>query len=380
MKNIIYIIIALFITSCAPQGQKDIEAEISEYRQLVEEYNQKIAELEQEKEQQQADSPDQGPRESRQIVVKVKKMTPESFSSFFEATGTVEALQDAFISPEVNGQISSILVNRGERVQQGQLLVRLKTDVTQSNIDEVKTSLELASKIFEKQQQLWEKEIGSELQYLEAKNNKESLEARLATLQSQLEMAFIRAPFSGVVDDIMVKTGELASPGMQMLRLVNLDEIRISAEVSESFLGKVREGEMATLRFASLPDLQLERPVHRTGMVIDPVTRTFTVEVLVDNRDQFLKPNMLSSIRLRDFSAESALLAPSIILKEDFYGTFLFRINEAPGGPTAEKVYVETGRTVQDVTMITEGIQAGDQVIVAGYNLVSDEVPVRIIE
>jgi multidrug efflux pump subunit AcrA (membrane-fusion protein) len=137
---------------------------------------------------------------------------------------------------------------------------------------------------------------------------------------------------------------------------------------------------MAQLRFASLPELQLERPVHRTGMVIDPVTRTFTVEVLVNNKNQLLKPNMLSSLRIRDFSTDNALVVPSIILKEDFNGTFLFRINDTPGGTKAEKVYVKTGRTVQDVTMITEGIQTNDRVIVAGYNLVSDEVPVRIIE
>ena len=376
MKNLLIIAIALTVASCAPQGQKDLEAEISEYQQLVEEYNQKISELEQQLEQ----SPRQDTGDVRKVVVKVSKMAPESFSSYFESTGTVEALQDAFISPEVNGQIQSILVKRGQQVRKGTLLIRLKTEVTQSNIDEVKTSLELASKVFEKQKQLWEQEIGSEIQYLEAKNNKESLEARLGTLESQLEMASIRAPFTGVVDDIMVKTGELASPGMRLLRLVNLDEIRITANVSESFLGKVSEGEMATLRFASLPEIQLERPIHRTGMIIDPVTRTFTVEVLVDNENHLLKPNMLSSLKIQDFSTDDALLVPSIILKEDFNGTFLFRINDTSEPLTAEKVYVKTGKTVQDVSRIVEGIQAGDRVIVAGYNLVSDGAPVRIID
>ncbi len=376
MKNLLIIAIAFTVVSCAPQGQKDLEAEISEYQQLVEEYNQKISELEQQLEQ----SPRQDTGDVRKVVVKVSKMAPESFSSYFESTGTVEALQDAFISPEVNGQIQSILVKRGQQVRKGTLLIRLKTEVTQSNIDEVKTSLELASKVFEKQKQLWEQEIGSEIQYLEAKNNKESLEARLGTLESQLEMASIRAPFTGVVDDIMVKTGELASPGMRLLRLVNLDEIRITANVSESFLGKVSEGEMATLRFASLPEVQLERPIHRTGMIIDPVTRTFTVEVLVDNENHLLKPNMLSSLKIQDFSTDDALLVPSIILKEDFNGTFLFRINDTSEPLTAEKVYVKTGKTVQDVSRIVEGIQAGDRVIVAGYNLVSDGAPVRIID
>src|SRR6056297_3199305 len=196
MKNLLIIAIAFTVVSCAPQGQKDLEAEISEYQQLVEEYNQKISELEQQLKQ----SPSQDTGEVRKVVVKVNKIAPESFSSYFETTGTVEALQDAFISPEVNGQIQSILVKRGQQVRKGTLLIRLKTEVTQSNIDEVKTSLELASKVFEKQKQLWEQEIGSEIQYLEAKNNKESLEARLGTLESQLEMASIRAPFTGVVD------------------------------------------------------------------------------------------------------------------------------------------------------------------------------------
>lgn len=380
MKNLIIITIALFIASCAPQGPKDIEAEIKEYKQQVDEYNQKIGELEQQLDQEQGQVQGEAPGDSRALVVKVKEMAPQSFSSYFDATGTVEALQDAFISPEVNGQIQSILVDRGDQVKKGALLIRLKTEVTQNNIDEVKTSLELASKLYEKQKELWEKEIGSEIQFLEAKNNKESLEARLATLQSQLDMAYIRAPFSGIVDDIMVKSGELASPGMRLLRLVNLDKIRITADVSESFLGKVKEGEMATLRFASLPEVKLERPVNRTGMVIDPVTRTFSVEVLVDNRDHMLKPNMLSSLRIQDFSTDDALLVPSIILKEDFSGAFLFRINDASEMPKAEKVYVKTGKTVQDVTRIIEGLQTGDRVITAGYNLVSDGAPVRIIE
>lgn len=376
MKNLLFIPIALFIVSCAPQQPKDIKAEIKEYKQQVDEYNQKIAELEQQMEQETGNTPD----DSRDVVVEVRKMEPRSFSSYFEATGNVEALEDAFISPEVNGQVKSILVDRGDRVKKGELLIRLSTEVTQNNIDEVKTSLTLASKLYEKQKELWEKEIGSEIQFLEAKNNKESLEARLATLQSQLDMAYIRAPFSGVVDDIMVKTGELASPGMRLLRLVNLDKIRITANVSESFLGKVKAGETATLRFASLPEVQIERPVHRTGMVIDPVTRTFTVEVLVDNKDQQLKPNMLSSVRIQDFSTDDALLVPSIVLKEDFSGTFLFRIDDEAGGPEAEKVYVKTGKTVQDVTRIIEGLQEGDRVVIAGYNLVSDGTPVRIIE
>ena len=135
---------------------------------------------------------------------------------------------------------------------------------------------------------------------------------------------------------------------------------------------------MVQLRFASLPDLEIERPVHRIGTVIDPVTRTFTVEVLFNNQDQNLKPNMLASMRIQDYSDDSALVVPSIILKEDFNGTFLFRINSSEGKTSAEKVYVKTGKTVQDITKIIEGINIDDQVIIAWYNLVSDGAAVLI--
>lgn len=373
MKNLILISIVLVVASCAPRQTEDKQDELQEYRRLVKEYTEKIEILEKDMASAAGEA-----EENRATAVEIIEVVPKEFSSYFTATGTVEALKDVYISPEVNGQISSIPVSRGDRVKKGDLLIRLNTDVTQNNIDEIKTSLELAKKIFEKQEQLWEKKIGSEVQYLEAKNGKESLEARLSTLQSQMELSSIRAPFNGIIDDIMVKTGELASPGMQLIRLVNLDEMRITARVSESFLSAVKQGDGVTLEFSSYPELSITSKISRIGTVIDPVTRTFQVEVLVGNPDQLLKPNMLSSVRIRDYLDPAALIVPSIILKQDFNGTFLFRLNARGTGQVAEKVYVETGRTVQDITKIAVGIDEGDKVIVAGYNIVSDGEPIRV--
>jgi RND family efflux transporter MFP subunit len=170
----------------------------------------------------------------------------------------------------------------------------------------------------------------------------------------------------------MVKTGELASPGMRLIRLVNLNKMRITADVSESFLSSVEKGEMVSVQFASLPDMMLEEPIHRVGTVIDPITRTFKVEILLNNTNEKLKPNMLSSIMIQDYNDPEALIVPSIILKQDFNGTFLFKVKEEGNRSVAEKVYVKTGKTVQDKTMILKGIEIDDQVIVTGYNLVSD--------
>lgn len=314
------------------------------------------------------------------VPVEVKKISPEVFSRYFEVTGVMEAIKDANLSPEINGQIQEVLVQRGAWVKKGELLIKLNTDVTEMNIEEVKTNLQLASLIYEKQKELWEQNIGSELQFLEAKNSMESLEARLATLEKQLEMASITAPFSGIIEDIMVKDGELASPGMPMLRLVNLSVMRVSARVSEAYISSVRTGEVVQISVEAYPDMMVEAPITRLGEVIDPQTRTFILEVEMDNPGGKLKPNMLTSVRIRDFEDKNALVVPSIVLKQDFEGTFLFCVSNEEGSSIARKVYVESGMTVQDLTMINQGLAPADLVITKGYNLVGDGTPVRIVK
>ncbi len=267
---------------------------------------------------------------------------------------------------------------RGARVGKGDLLIRLNTDITEKSIAEVKTSLELAARIFEKQEELWEQQIGSEIQFLEAKNGKESLEARLATLQKQLELAHIRAPFPGIVDEILVQEGELASPGMRLMRLVNLNTMRVSAKVSEAYLNSVKKGDLVELHFPTYPEDVVKASVTRLGEVIDRVTRTFLIEIALQNRDEKYKPNMLTTVKIVDYTNDEALVVPSILLKQDFKGTFLFRVMDSGNGSAAEKVYVTTGITVQDQTIITEGLFPDDQVIIKGYNLVGDGSLVEI--
>jgi membrane fusion protein (multidrug efflux system) len=374
MKQLAIFIALSILVGCGSGGSGDTKSELDSYRQKVKEYNQKIAELEAELDSESKDS-----IEISLLPVEVKQISHQIFTRYFEVNGSVEAVEDAFISPEINGQIQSVFVERGARISKGDLLVKLKTDVTEKSIDEIKTSLKLAESIFEKQEDLWEQNIGSEIQYLEARNAKESLEARLATLEKQLELAQIRAPFSGIVDDIMVEVGELASPGMPFIHLVNLSNIRVSARVSEAYLTSVIKGDQVEVRFASYPDMKLRTVVTRLGEVIDQKTRTFILEVELKNPGEKLKPNMLSSLRINDFEEKHALVVPSIILKQDFNGTFLFLANVKDESSTARKVYVEKGITVQDQTQVTDGLSVGDLVILKGYNLVGEGSLVRII-
>lgn len=375
MKHIAIIVTLSLLAACSPGGTDERKAELDSYRQKVKEYNQKISELEAELENDHT-----GPEEAELLPVEIKEISREFFSRYFEVTGVMEALKDAYISPEINGQIQKIMVDRGSRVKKGDLILKLNTDVTQKSMEEIETSLELAKRIFTKQEELWEQNIGSELQFLEAKNAMETLEARLATFQKQLEMAHVSAPFSGIIDDIMVKEGELASPGIPLVHLVNLGDMRVSANVSEAYLSSVSRGDQVELRFPAYPDLVMKAAVTRLGEVINPQTRTFTLEVELNNGGEKLKPNMLTSVRIKDYENDNALVVPSNVLRQDFNGTFLFRVTEANGTSNAQKVYVNRGITVQDQTMITEGLSAGDQVITRGFNLVSDGTGIRIIQ
>ncbi|NOZ46253.1 MAG: efflux RND transporter periplasmic adaptor subunit [Chlorobi bacterium] len=312
------------------------------------------------------------------VPVSLKTLKRSFFAHYFEANGSVEAIESAFISPEINGQIKSVLVEEGQKVKKGQILIRLKSDITQKGIEEVKTGLELATKIYEKQKELWDKKIGSELQYLQAKNNKQTLEGKLETLQAQLDMAVIRAPFDGIVDKIVKKEGELASPGLQLIQLVNLSQLNINADVSENYISKIHKGDKVKISFPSYPGLVMEANVHRIGNIINPSNRTFEIQVRINNEDNMLKPNMIAIIQVNDFKKDSALVVPSIIIKTDITGNFLFKAIKDNGRLISKKVYVETGMTYKEQTMITKGLQEGDKIITSGYNMVTNGIGIAV--
>ena len=313
------------------------------------------------------------------LLVTVKEMAYEPFDHFFLANGSVEAVEDAFISSEISGQIKSFHVKEGQRVVKGQLLVSLNSDVIVSAIAEVKASLELAKTVFEKRQGLWEKKIGSEIQYLQDKTNKESLENRLKSLEAQLDMSNIKAPISGIVDQIFKKEGELAIPGVQLIQLVNLKKVYVNADVSESYLDHLAQGDRVEVSFPSYPDMKLETKIHRIGNVVKAQNRTFLVQLLLDNDDEKLKPNMVAVIKMKDYSNEAALVVPAIIIKNDLKGTYVYVVEKDEAGKSvARKIYVTPGMSEASNTMISQGLQPGQQVVIKGYNLVKNGMEVKI--
>lgn len=377
MKRVFAILVILTAVSCSSKVDNpgtttdDIKQQISEYKNEVLELNKKIAELEQTLKSTQTE-------EEYKVAVTTQKLAYEPFNHYVQVGGTVEAVNLAEISPETNGQVKKIYVAEGERVQKGQTLVRLNTSVTEGAIKELETRLELAETLYERQKKLWDKQIGSEIDYLTARNNKESLESNLETVKAQLELSVIKAPFGGIVDDIFVKEGELAVPGFRIMTLVNLDELYINADASEAYITKIKKGDMVKVEFPSYPEIKEELPVHRVGNVVKPANRTFNIQVKMSNPDNQIKPNVISTININDFTEENALTVPSIIIKKDLIGEYLYVARNRDNKRIAEKKYIGTGLAYENKTLVTSGLEPGDEVIIDGYNMVSDGIAVEI--
>jgi len=210
------------------------------------------------------------------------------------------------------------------------------------------------------------------MQYLQAKNNKASLENKLATLQAQLDMAVITAPIDGIIEKVNIEKGELAVPGMQIIHLINLSELYIKADISENYLPFIAKGEEVTLTFPSYPGYSKKLPINRVGNVVNVNNRTFEIELKLQNTNEELKPNMVAIVNINDFTAENAMVVPSKVIKEDLKGNYLYVEITEGKDLIARKRYVTIGRTFEDKTRVVEGLQFGDKVIVEGFNRVSD--------
>ncbi len=372
-KLLILTSMVVLASACNMNSPEMLEQQLKKKKDQVRELNDQIASLE----EQLAQNPGEEAA-TYMVPVSVKAMEPQPFEHYIEITGKLEAEEDAFISPEMNGQIDKIYVREGQYANKGQLLLSLNTSITESSIQEVKTGLELANKFYEKQEELWEQKIGSEMQYLEAKNAKEQSEARLVTLEAQLDMARVKAPFSGVVETIMLKEGELAAPGMQVIQMVSLNNLKLYGNISERYMTSIKKGEMVIVTFPDMEGLNVEVPIHRVGNVIDNASRTFRIEMKINNRQKKLKPNMYSTIQVNDFKTASTFVVPSVAIKQDIKGNYLYVASREEGELKARKRYIETGLSFKDQTMIREGVSQGEEVIVKGFAQVSDGVNISV--
>ncbi len=374
MKQLILIFtISIFIISCSSNSENNSNTDnLKLYKAQVKELSEKIAEIEK--------ANNEMEYTGIEIPVKLESLSLKPFSHNFNAVGELESINDAYISPEINGQITSVKVKEGQYVEKGQILAKLNTVIIEKSIQEIESELSLAKTIYEKQSALWEKNIGSERQYLEAKNYFDGLRNKLNTLKAQYNLAIIKSPINGIVEEIFQKQGELAIPGMQLMQIVNIDDLYVSVKLSETYLPVIKKGDIVTVTFPSYPGLEYRKPVYRTGNVINKQNRTFIVQIKIANKDGKLKPHLQANVNINDYNIDSAIVIPTILIKEDMIGSFIYVVENSNGNSVATKKYIKTGISYEDKTEIVDGLSAGDKIITDGYSHVSNGSVVNVIQ
>lgn len=364
MKKILIVAIIPLLFACSA---KDADKELSKEDQLKK-YKSEFATLKKkisalEKEIRSESNTDEA------VSVAVTEITNSKFEHFIQVTGNVEADKNITITPEANGNIISIDVVEGQKVRKGDVIGKLNTAQIQRNIDEAKTNLALATTVYQRQERLWEQKIGSEIEYLTAKSNKESLERKIEGLQAQKDMAIITAPFNGIIDEIHQKKGELAGPSIPFAQLVNIDQVYVEADVAETYLNYIKAGEKAELEFPAI-DFRTSASIYRTSNIIDPGNRSFKVRVNLNNPGHKIKPNLISVLKIKDYEIDNAIVVPSIIVKKDFEGSYLYVAKKEGKKLVANKTYIQISKTYNNLSLIESGVQLGDKIITEGYSQV----------
>ena len=295
------------------------------------------------------------------------EVNPDLFFHYFEVFGKVEADKSINLFPLNSGKVECIHVKAGQKVGQGQLLVSLDTDLMESSLKELETALALAQTVFNKQEKLWiDEQIGSEIQYLQAKNNYDGLVQKLETLKEQIAMSEVRAPFAGTIDEVFAKVGELAAPQMPAVRLVNTSGVYVKADVPESYSNRVKVGTPANVAFTSM-DFEVAAEVLQVGQFIKEGNRTFSINVSLPADPGTVKPNQMVHVALQDYRNDAALAVPSSLIQQDVEGNdFVFVLENKGTYSQVAKVMVEAGLSYEGRTEIKSGIEAGTQLVDKG--------------
>lgn len=312
------------------------------------------------------------------LSVNVQVIKPQIFKRFIEIQGKVESSKAVSLSSKVAGPITQIYVSNGSSVNKGQLLVQLDDGILQKSLQELYTSLEFANLMYEKQKRLWEQKAGSEVQYLQAKNSKETLEKRIQSIKEQIESCKIYAPFSGVIDEVIPKLGEMVSPGLPVIKLTALSDLKVVADVSEAYINTIKQGTNVTINFSELNN-SIDSKISVISKTINPTNRTFRIEIKIPSSLNTVKPNLLCSVKINDITIENAIVVPINLIKlDENKREFVYVASEANGKTIVSRKYIQTGLSYNGNTIVTDGLNQNDLVITDGSSDVSEGQSIQI--
>lgn len=307
-------------------------------------------------------------------VIPVKN---DVFKHFLEIQGVAMANKNIEISPELGGTVTAILVKEGQKVVSGQTLIQLDDASIKNSINELNTQLSLAKTTFERQERLWKQKIGSEMQYLQAKAQKESLENNLSSLRTQARKMRITAPFAGVVDEIFPKLGELTSPQMPTVRLLNLDKVYVEADVTETYLPIIKEGTETVVRFASI-NKEMNSKISQVGNYINPANRSFKIRINIDNKDQSIKPNLLADVKIVDFETKGIIIPATLVQQDQTGNNYVFTVVTENNVQKVVKNIITVANEYNHEVYVSAGLKENDTLVNAGARFVKDGDKVKI--
>jgi membrane fusion protein, multidrug efflux system len=367
MKKGIMIAISMLMIMASCKKSVDKKAELTDLKKQKAELESKIKVLETELGQNTINKDVE-----RVINVAVSPILAQNFKHFVEIQGIVESENIVQVTPQMGGAITGIYAQEGQIVKKGQLLASIDNQVVRESMAEIKNQWELANTVFQKQKALWDQQIGTEIQFLQAKNNKEALEKRMNTMETQLGMAKVYAPISGTIEIVRQKQGEMGMPGVPMMQIVNLANLKATGKVPDIYLASVRKGQSITIVF---PDLKKEIPgrLSNVNALVDPVSRTFGVESKIPNIGNMLKPNQLALIKINDLAKTNSIVIDQNLIQKTELGDIVY----VSVDKKAQSRKVKTGINYNGQIEIIEGLKVGDNLVTSGYQELVDGTPLN---
>jgi RND family efflux transporter MFP subunit len=317
---------------------------------------------------------------TRIVNVEVEPVVLAGFTDYIRVTGEVEAFSDVTVSAEESGVITRFAVEKGERVRSGQILASIDDAVLGAQVAEARASAQLAAEQHERQRRLWEEEqIGSEITYLQTKYQAEIAAARLRTLEARLARTAIRSPIAGVFDEKYVEAGEMVVPSAHVARVVAIDLVKIIAGVPERFAPFVSRGAAAQVVFDIMPDREFSGSIGFVGSSVDDRSRTFPIEIVLDNPEVVVKPQMVANVQIVRSTLSDAVVVPQEVVIRNEGGYHVYVVVERDGVSFAEARAVSLGSSYDDRVVVEQGLEVGDRLITLGSQLVDDQSRIRIV-
>ncbi len=309
-----------------------------------------------------------------EALVSVMTLKDTLFNHYLEVQGNVDTKENILVQPEFSGTLTSLTVKAGQKVAKGQILGRVDDAGMSQQIAGLENQYALAKTTFERQKNLWDKKIGSEIQFLQAQTQMVAAQKGVAQMNAQLAKTVIRAPFSGTIDEVFVEKGQVVAPSIQgLMRIVNLGSMYVSTSVPETYIGKLKLGDQVDVFLASL-NKTYKGKVRQVGNFINPNNRSFGIEVSLPNPDNLLRPNQVAKLKIIDYTKKDAIVVPTNVVQEDGEGNkFIFTVEGSNGKTgTAKKVIVEVGKSSDNVTEILSGLTVDDVIVTEGVNAISN--------